>query len=157
VLLGFFRQCLVYFLKRYLATHRRIKLSHICQTLMPKVRVENVEDEECCNSILLKCPTMNKEFKIPCCLTIWLICPIWLFLDVVWLFSQKVSGNPAAANIPTPKGKKFSTASEVYDRFTTNQNDISVELQSLCESSTTYVRCFEVIYTRQQNAILQPG
>jgi len=45
VLLGFFRQCLVYFLKRYLATHRRIMLSHIWQPIMPKVRVENVEDE----------------------------------------------------------------------------------------------------------------
>jgi len=27
---------------------------------MPKVRVENVEDEECNNFILLKCPTINK-------------------------------------------------------------------------------------------------
>ena len=57
-----FRQCLVYFLKRYLATHRRIKLSHIWQPIMPKVRVENVEDEECCNFILLTCLTINKEF-----------------------------------------------------------------------------------------------
>jgi len=24
--------------------------------------------------------------------------PGWLFLDVAWLFSQKVSGNPAAAH-----------------------------------------------------------
>jgi len=45
VLLEFFRQCLVYFLKRDLATHRRIKLSHIWQPKMPKIRVENVEDE----------------------------------------------------------------------------------------------------------------
>ena len=29
---------------------------------MPKVRVENVEDEEYYNFILLKCPTINKEF-----------------------------------------------------------------------------------------------
>jgi len=29
---------------------------------MPKVRVENVEDEGCYNLILLKCPTINKEF-----------------------------------------------------------------------------------------------
>jgi len=32
---------------------------------MPKVRVEtleNVEDEECYNFILLKCPTTDKEF-----------------------------------------------------------------------------------------------
>jgi len=48
-------------------------------------------------------------------------------------------------------------ASEVNDRLATNQNDISVELQWLYESNTTYVRCFEVIYTRQQNATLQPG
>jgi len=41
--------------------------------------------------------------------------------------------------------------------FATNQNDISVELQSRYESNTTYVRCIEAIYTRQQNAILQPG
>jgi len=75
---------------------------------------------------------------------------------VVWLFSQKVSGNTAAANI-TPKSKNCSTASEVNDLFATNQNDISVELQSRCESNTTYVRFFEVIYTRQQNAILQLG
>ena len=72
-------------------------------------------------------------------------------------FSQKVSGNPAAANILIPKGKNCSTASEVKDRFATNQNDISVELQSLYESNITYVRCFEVICTRQQNAILQPA
>ena len=89
--------------------------------------------------------------------TIWLFCPVWLFLDVVWLFSQKVSGNPAAANILTPKGRNCSTASEVNDRFAPNQNDISVELQTRYESNDTYVRCFEVIYTRQQNAILQPG
>jgi len=63
VLLGFFRQCLVYFLKRYLATHRRIKLSHIWQPIMPEVRAENVEDEECYTFILLKCPTINKEFE----------------------------------------------------------------------------------------------
>jgi len=68
-LLGFFRQCL-YFLKRYLATHIRKKLSHIWQPIMPKVQVENVEDEECFNFILLKCPTINKEFYISCCLTI---------------------------------------------------------------------------------------
>jgi len=24
-------------------------------------------------------------------------------------------------------------------------------------SRTTYVRCFEVVYTRQENAVLQPG
>ena len=131
--------------------YRRIKLSHIWQPIMPNVRVENLEDEESYNFILLKCPTINKEFLISCSLT------IWLFLDVVWLFSQKVSGNPAAANILTPKGKNCSTASDVNDQFATNQNDISVELQSLYESNTTYVRCFEVIYTRQQNAILQPG
>jgi len=82
---------------------------------------------------------------------------VWLFLDVVWLFPQKVPGNPMAANILTPKSKNCSTASEVNGRFATNQNDISVELQSLYESNTTYVRCFEVIYTRQQNAILKPG
>jgi len=68
-----------------------------------------------------------------------------------------VSGNPAAANIFTPKGKNCSTASEVNDWFATNQNGISVELQSLCESNTTHVRCFEVIYTRQQNAMLSAG
>jgi len=70
-----------------------------------------------------------------CCLTI-------------WRFSQKVSGNPTAANILAPKGKNCSTASEVNDRFATNQNDISVELQSRYESNTTQVRCFKVIYTR---------
>jgi len=59
VLLEFFRQCLVYFPKCCLATHRRIKLSHISQPIMPKVRVEN---EECYNFILLKCPAINKEF-----------------------------------------------------------------------------------------------
>jgi len=75
---------------------------------------------------------------------------------VVWLCSQMVSGNPVAANI-TPKGKNCSPASEVNDRFVTNQNDINVKLQSLYESNATYVRCFEVIYTRQQNGILQPG
>jgi len=58
-------------------------------------------------------------------------------------FSQKVSGNPAAANIFTPKGKNCSTVSEVNDRFATNQNDISVKLQSLYESNTAFVRCFE--------------
>jgi len=62
VLLGFFRQGLVYFVKRYLATHRRIKLSHIWQPIMPKVRVEIVEDKECYNFILLKSPTIDKEF-----------------------------------------------------------------------------------------------
>jgi len=41
----------------------------------------------------------------------------FVFLDVVWLFSQKVSGNPAAANILTSEGKSCSTASEVKDRF----------------------------------------
>jgi len=82
--------------------------------------------------------------------------PGLVFLDVVWLFSQKVSGNPAAANILTSKGKNCSTASELNNRFATNQNDIRVELHSLYESNTTYVRCFEVIYTRQQNEILQP-
>ena len=76
-------------------------LSHIWQPIMPKVRVEN---EECFNFILLKCPTINKEFYISCCLTIWLFCPVWLFLDVVWLFSQKVSGNPVAVSILIPKG-----------------------------------------------------
>jgi len=29
---------------------------------MPKVRVENVGDEECYNIILLKYPTINEEF-----------------------------------------------------------------------------------------------
>ena len=29
------------------------------QTIMPNVRVENVEDEECYNFILLKCPTVS--------------------------------------------------------------------------------------------------
>ena len=57
----------------------------------------------------------------------------------------------------TPKGKNCSPASEVNDRFATNQNDISVKLQSLYESNTNYVSCFEVIYTTQQNAVLQPG
>ena len=72
---------------------------------------------------------------------------------MVWLLSQKVTGNPAAANILTSKGKNCSTASEVNDRFATNQNYISVKLQSLYESNTTYttnttyIRCFEVIYT----------
>jgi len=28
--------------------------------------VENVEDEECYNFILLKCPTTNKNFKFHC-------------------------------------------------------------------------------------------
>ena len=57
----------------------------------------------------------------------------------------------------TAKDKNCSPASEVNDRFASNQNDISVKLQPLYESNTTYVRCFEVIYTRQQNAILQPA
>jgi len=43
-------------------------------------------------------------------------------------FSQRVSGNPAVANILIPKGKNCSMASEVNDRFATNQNDIIVEL-----------------------------
>jgi len=56
----------VYFLKRYLATHRRIKLSHILATYNAKGSsgniVENVEDEECHNFILLiKCSAPNKE------------------------------------------------------------------------------------------------
>jgi len=72
-------------------------------------------------------------------------------------FSQKVYGNPVAANILTSIGKNCSTASEAHDRFATNQNDISVELQSGYGSNITYVRCFEDMYTRQQNAILQPG
>jgi len=80
--------------------------------------------------------------------------PGFVFLDAVWLFSQKVSGNHAAANI-TPKGKICSTASKVNDRFATNQDDISVELQLLYESNNTYSRCFEVLCTKQQNAILQ--
>ena len=49
----------------YIIHIRRIKLSHISQPIMPKVRVEtleNVEDEECYNFILLKCPTTDKEF-----------------------------------------------------------------------------------------------
>jgi len=75
---------------------------------------------------------------------------------MVSLFSRKVSGNTTADNILTPKGKNCSTASEVNDLFATKQNDISVELQSLYESNTTYVRCFDVIYTTQQNAMLQP-
>jgi len=50
----------VYFLKRYLATHRIIEWSHIWQTITPKVPVENVEDEECYNFILLKFPTLIK-------------------------------------------------------------------------------------------------
>jgi len=29
---------------------------------MLKVRVESVEDEECCNFVILKGPTINKEF-----------------------------------------------------------------------------------------------
>jgi len=68
------------------------------------------------------------------------------------IFSQKVS-----ANILTSADKNCSSASEVNDRFATNKNDISVERQSLYESNTTYVKCLEVIYTRQQNATLQPG
>ena len=41
-----FQTVLGVFLKRYLATpYRRIKMSHIWQPIMPKVRVENVEDE----------------------------------------------------------------------------------------------------------------
>jgi len=146
-----FKQYLVHSLKHCLATNRRRKLSHIWQPVMPKVRVENVEDEECYNFIPLKCPTINKEFYISCCLTIWLFFPVWLFSEKV-----SVSGNPEAANI-TPKGKNCSTASEVNDRFATNQNLISVELQSFYECNSTYVRCFEVIYTRQQNAMLQLG
>ena len=60
-------------------------------------------------------------------------------LDVVWLFSRKVSGNLAAVNILTTKGTYCSTAPEVNDQFAANQNDISVELQSRYESNTTYV------------------
>jgi len=33
--------------------------------------------------------------------------------------------------------------------------DMLVELK--LESRTTYARCFEVVYTRQHNAIQQPG
>jgi len=73
------------------------------------------------------------------------------------IFFQKLSANYVAASILTPKGKNCSTASEVNDWFATNRNDIGVELQSLYESKATYVRCFEVIYTTQQNAILKPG
>jgi len=58
------------------------------------------------------------------------VLPGLAFLDVVCLFPQKVSGNPAAPNILTSKGKNCSTASEVNDRFASNQNDISVKLQS---------------------------
>ena len=53
--------------------------------------------------------------------------------------------------------QKLSTASEANDRFATNQTDISVELQSLYESNTTYVRCYEIVYISQQNVILQSG
>jgi len=68
-----------------------------------------------------------------------------------------LSGNSAADNILTPKSKNRTTPFEVNDLFATNRNDISVELQSFYASNTTYVRCFEIIYTRQQNAMLQPG
>jgi len=50
-----------------------------------------------------------------------------------------VSGNLAAVNTLTTKGKYCSTASEVNDQFAANQDDISVELQSRYEFNTTYV------------------
>ena len=43
--------------------------------------------------------------------------PGLFFLDVVWVFSQRVSGNPAVANILTSKGKNCSAASKENDRF----------------------------------------
>ena len=73
------------------------------------------------------------------------------------LFLKRCMATLRPPTILLPKGKNCSTASEVNDRFATNQNDISVEIKSRYESNTTYVRCFEVIYARQQNAILQPG
>ena len=45
-----------------------------------------------------------------------------------------------------------------YRKFVQNSmrlQDIWVELK--LQSRTTYVRCFEVVYIRQQNGIQQPG
>jgi len=129
-------------MKRYPATHRRIKLSHIWQPIMLKVRVENVEDEEHCNFVLLKGPT--KKFYISCCLTIWLFLPGLAFFRHGLTFFSKGVWQPCGCQHSYPQRQKL-----LYD--------ISVELQSLYESNTSYVRHFEVIYTRQQNAIQQPG
>jgi len=48
---------------------------------MPKVRVENVEDEECYNFILLKCPT--KRILNLMLFNNLAFCPVWLFLDMI--------------------------------------------------------------------------
>jgi len=42
VLLGIFGQWLVYFLKSYLETHKRIKLQHVWQSIMPQIREETL-------------------------------------------------------------------------------------------------------------------
>jgi len=60
------------------------------------------------------------------------------------------------------RGKELKNAKELflkhYGKSVQNSmglQDMWVELKLL--SRTTYVRCFEVVYTRQQNAIQQPG
>jgi len=60
------------------------------------------------------------------------------------------------------RGKELNNAKELflkhYGKSVQNSmglQDMWVELKLL--SRTTYVRCFEVVYTRHQNAIQQPG
>jgi len=60
------------------------------------------------------------------------------------------------------RGKELKYAKESllnhYRNFAQNSmrlQDMWVELK--LKSRTTYIRCFEVVYTRQQYAILQPG
>jgi len=48
--------------------------------------------------------------------------------------SQKVTGNPAAANILTPKGKNCSTVSDVNDRFARVVNGPNFEARFKPES-----------------------
>jgi len=60
------------------------------------------------------------------------------------------------------RGKELKYAKELLRNHyrksvqnSTRLQDMWVELK--LQSRTTYVRCFEVVCTRQQNAILQPG
>jgi len=63
---------------------------------MSKVRVEKVEDEECYNFILLKCPTINKEILFSCCSTIWFLLPGLAFSKQGLAFFAKGVWQPCA-------------------------------------------------------------
>jgi len=89
---------------------------------MPKIRVENVEDEECYNFILLKCPTINKKLKISCCF------------------------NDLASFVRFGFFRRGLVFFFMWCLVTLRPPTFL--LYSLYESNTTYVRCFEVIYTR---------